>query len=169
MNTRRIGGTANQVTLASGVTPNRGETDQPTELLGASKITGSIGAIRYGVLAAIENDVAWLGTNSLGQAVDIEDDGREFTIARILYEKVDDSRRSIGYLGTLVSGPRYDAVVHGLDMHYTSSNGRLIFDGQLLTSKVDVTAAYGSLFDLTYSASSQIQHKFEFASSYDLA
>ena len=162
MNTRRIGGTANQVTLASGVTPNRGETDQPTELLGASKITGSIGAIRYGVLAAIENDVAWLGTNSLGQAVDIEDDGREFTIARILYEKVDDSRRSIGYLGTLVSGPRYDAVVHGLDMHYTSSNGRLIFDGQLLSSKVDGTAGNGALLDLKYSASSQIQHKFEF-------
>ena len=161
MNTRRIGGTANQVTVASGITPNRGETDLPTDLLGAAKITGSIGDFRYGILGAIEDDVAWLGTNSLGQDIDIEDDGREFAIARILYEKVDDTRRSIGYLGTLVSGPRYDAVVHGLDMHYTSGNGRLIFDGQLLRSEVDDLVGKGALLDLKYTASSQIQHKFE--------
>ena len=161
MNTRRIGGTANQVTVASGITPNRGEADLPTDLLGAAKITGSISDFRYGVLGAIEDDVAWQGSNNLGQRVDIEDDGRDFAVARILYEKVGDSRHSIGYLGTLVSGPRYDAVVHGLDMHYTSSNGQFIFDGQLLRSEVDDITGKGALFDLKYTASSQIQHKFE--------
>jgi Domain of unknown function (DUF5916) len=161
MNTRRIGGTANQVTLADGVTANRGEKDLPTELLGASKVTGQVGEFRYGVLGAVEDDVQWLGRNSLGQQVDIEDVGRDFAIARLLYEKVDNSRRSIGYMGTLVSGPRYDATVHGLDMHYTSGNGRLIFDSQFLRTDVDGVTGQGALLDFKYSASSQIQHKFE--------
>lgn len=161
MNTRRMGGTANQVSIPAGITPNRGEIDIPTDLLGASKITGSIGDLRYGILGAVEDDVDWIGTDGLGQSTRIQDEGRDFTVARFLYESIGKSRRSIGYLGTLVDGPLYDAVVHGLDMHYTSSTGKVIIDAQLLTSDVDDVTGEGALFDLKYSASRRIQHKIE--------
>lgn len=161
MNTRRIGGTANQVAVPDGASVNRGERDLPTDLLGASKLTGSVGDMRYGVLAAVEDDVEWMATDELGQEIGIAAPGREFGVARFLYESVSDSRHSIGYLGTFVSGPRYDAIVHGLDMHYTNGSGRLIVDGQLLASDVDDVSGEGLLFDLKYSSSLRIQHKLE--------
>ncbi len=163
MNTRRIGGTANQVTVPDGITANRGEKDLPTDLLGAAKLTGSFGDMRYGVLAAMEDDVEWMGTtDDLGQRVDIEDDGREFAVARFAYESIGASRRSVGYMGTYVSGPLYDAIVHGVDGHYTDSSGRLIVDTQLIASDVADVTGEGMMFDLKYSPGPRIQHKVEF-------
>ena len=161
MNTRRIGGTANQVTVPGGVTVNRGERNLPTDLLGAAKITGALGNLRYGILAAAEDDVEWLGRAADGREVDIEDDGRNFGVARFLYERVGSSRQSLGYIGTLVSGPLYDAEVHGVDAHHTSGSGRVIADVQFIASKVDGLAGQGGLLDLKYSSSARIQHKFE--------
>ena len=111
MNTKRIGGAATQVTLPAGVTANRGETDRPTQLLAASKVVGQLGDFRYGVLGALEDDVFWYGSDALGNTANIEAEGREFAVARFLYEDVGATRRSVGYLGTLVSGPLYDAAV----------------------------------------------------------
>jgi hypothetical protein len=162
MNTRRIGGTANQLSVPDGVTANPGERDLPTDLMGAAKLTGKLGDFRYGVLTAIEDDVKWMGADSSGRKVAIVDDGRQFAVARFLYENVAQSRRSIGYLGTFVSGPLYDAVVHGVDMHYTHSSGNLIVDGQLIASDVNEVTGAGFMFDLKYSASPAIQHKLEF-------
>ena len=161
MNSRRIGGTATQVDVPDGVDVNRGETERPTDLLGASKVTGTVGDLRYGVLAAIEDDVEWLGTTDSGVPVDITGEGRNFGIARFTYENVGADRKSIGYMGTFVSGALYDAVVHGVDLHYTSSGGNLIIDSQLLASDVDDVQGKGGLIDLYYSASPRIQHKFE--------
>lgn len=158
MNSRRIGGTANQVTIDTGVSAERGETNLPTELLGAAKATGSVGNLRYGVMGAFEDDVEWLGRNTLGQRVDIDDDGRDFGVARFLYEDVRDSRRSIGYLGTQVSGPLYDATVHGLDAHYARGDGRLTSDLQLVRSDVDGVSGNGGLVDFYYQTSPSIQH-----------
>ena len=50
LNTRRIGGTATQVTVPAGISPDRGERDLPTDLLGAAKVTGKLGNFRYGLL-----------------------------------------------------------------------------------------------------------------------
>ena len=161
LNTRRIGGTATQVTLPNGVTPDPGERDLPTDLLGAAKLTGTVGSLRYGVLGAVEDDVDWFGTDAVGNSVDIKDSGRDFSVARILYESVGSSRKSVGYLGTLVSGPVYDAVVHGVDGHFTSADGRWIADAQLVSSDVDDRSGYGVLFDLRYSQNPRIQHKIE--------
>ncbi len=161
MNTRRIGGTANQVSVPAGVTPNRGERDLPTELLGAAKVIGSAGDFRYGVFSAIEDDVEWFGTDSLNRAVDIEAEGRDFTAARLIYEDVGTSRRAIGYFGTFVSGPLYDAVVHGIDGHYTSSDGRLITDLQWISSDVDHVRGKGALLDFKVSQNLRIQHKLD--------
>ena len=161
MNTRRIGGTANQVTVPTGVTPNRGERDRPTDLLGAAKLTGAIGDLRYGVLGAFEDDVNWFGQNSLGEAVNIEDQGRDFAVTRLLYERVGKDKRSIGYLGTLASGARYDAIVHGVDGHYTSSGANLTLDAQVVMSDVDDLQWYGGMFDLLYASSNNLRHKLE--------
>jgi len=161
MNTRRIGGTANQVTVPAGVTPDRGERNRPTDLLGAAKLTGAIGDLRYGVLGAFEDDVKWFGQDGLGNPVKIEDKGRDFAVTRLLYENVGKDRRSIGYLGTLTSGARFDAIVHGVDSHYTSSGANLIVDAQLVMSDVDNVQGYGGLLDLLYSSSKSLRHKFE--------
>ena len=83
VNTRRIGGTANQVTRPEGVTPLTGERDLPTKLLGAAKFTGTIGDFRYGVLTAFEDDVEWFATDSAGTEVNIEASGRDFGVAQI--------------------------------------------------------------------------------------
>jgi len=161
VNTRRIGGTANQVTLEDGVTPIRGQTDLPTDLLGAAKLTGALGDMRYGVLGAFEDDVEWRGLNAQGAEVDIEDNGRDFAVTRFLYEDIDVGRRSIGYLGTLVSGPRYDAAVHSVDAHYTAPSGRFMADGQLIMSDVDDEEGYGAVFDVLYAQGSGVRHKVE--------
>ena len=163
VNTRRIGGTANQVTVPEGVTPNDGERDRPTDLLGAAKITGTLGKLRYGALIAVEDDVEWLGTaDALAADIDIEAPGRDFAVARLLYESVGATRKSIGYIGTLASGPLYDAVVHGVDGHYTSGDGHVIADMQLIASDVDDVIGYGALLDVKYAPSSRLQHKLEF-------
>ncbi|MFT4713429.1 MAG: hypothetical protein ACJAVI_005400 [Candidatus Azotimanducaceae bacterium] len=161
MNTRRIGGAANQVTLPMGVTPDRGETDRPTQLLAATKVVGQVGEFRYGVLGAVEDDVFWYGADALGNPTTIKDEGREFAVARLLYEDVGTARKSIGYLGTLVSGPLYDASVHSMDAHYTRGDGKLILDGQLIHSDIADQTGEGALFDLLYNLNSNWRHKVE--------
>jgi len=162
VNTRRIGGTANQVTPPAGVVPDRGQRDIPTDLLGAMKLTGSIGKTRYGILGAFEDDVEWRGTALDGSSVDFTDDGRNFSVARFLYEDNAASRRSAGYMGTLVSGPLYDSYIHSLDSHFTSPTGRLKADAQIIMSDVDSIEGYGGVFDLMYAASGNLRHKIEF-------
>ncbi len=162
LNTRRIGGTATQVSVPEGFTPARGERDLPTDLLGAAKVTGKLGNFRYGVLGAAEDDVDWLGVDALGNAVEITDSGRDFAAARIIYEHTGENRKALGYMGTLVSGPLYDAMVHGIDGHFTSGDGKWIADVQLIASDVDDTSGYGALLDVRYTQNQRIQHKFEF-------
>jgi hypothetical protein len=161
LNTRRIGGTATQVTLDPGVIPNRGETDLPTDLLGAIKMTGNVAGIRYGILGAFEDDVEWLGRDLAGNLVDITDDGRDFAVARLSYERSDVNRFAIGYLGTFVDGPVFDAKVHGLDGHYGTGDGRWSADVQLIHSEVAGTSGQGGIVDVTFAPSSAFQHKLE--------
>lgn len=161
INTRRIGGTASQVVLPAGVTPDRGEVDLPTDLLGAVKLTGRLGSFRYGLLGAFEDDVEWQGTGLNGESVDIDAAGRDFAAVRVSYETVGDNRFAIGYLGTLVDGPLYDAEVHGLDWHYLTGDGEWGLDLQLMRSDVDDVAGVGGTLDLTWSLNSRIQHLFK--------
>jgi len=162
LNTRRIGGTFNQMTLPADVNLNRGERDLPTDLLGAVKFTGSYDDLRYGILAAAEDESVWLGTDALGKPVDVMAEGREFSVVRFLYEKSERNRVGIGYLGTLASGPQYDAQVHGLDLHYALANGNLSSDLQLIASDVDGLTGHGGVLDIRYVSSQTFQHKLEF-------
>ena len=161
LNTRRIGGTANQIDMPTGVTPKRGQRDVPTDLLGAAKVTGSNGSFRYGALTAVEDDIAWLGRNSANEQVKINGEGREFAVARVSYQLAGEAKKSVGYMGTFTSGSLYDAEIHSVDGHYTSSDGRLIVDGQVVMSDRNDVDGSGALFDVLYASRPNLRHKFE--------
>ena len=76
-------GTAKQISVDDGVSPMRGQTDVPTDLLGAAKLTGQVGDMRYGVLSAIEDDVEWMGETSDGSEVKIVGPGRDLLLQLI--------------------------------------------------------------------------------------
>ena len=160
VNTRRMGGTASQVEVPDEAELRRGERDLPTDLLGAAKVTGVAGNLRYGLLGALEDDVEWLGRSG-AERVKVSAPGRDFAVARLLYEAVGADRRSVGYIGTLVAGPgpTHDAEVHGLDAHYTSGDGGIVADAQVVRSVVDGEAGYGALVDLRYARSPVVQHQ----------
>ena len=53
-----------------------------------------------------------------GERAYLKAKGREFGVARLLYEQTGDGRRSIGYLGTMTRYADGNAVVHGIDGHW---------------------------------------------------
>lgn len=159
LNTRRIGGTASQMTVPDDVSLDRGQRDVPTDLLGAAKLTGSTDSLRYGVLAAFEDDVEWLATNGDNQTVKVTGEGRDFAIARFLYTAP--QRTSLGYMGTYMSGSQFDTSVHSLDGHLRNKDGSLNADAQLIMTDRDGVTGYGALFDALYASAPNLRHKFE--------
>lgn len=160
-NTRRIGGTATQVVLPSGIQPLPGERGLPTELLGSIKLKGQLGQFQYGVMGAFEDDVFWRGQDLSGQRTDIVAEGRDFTALRLLHESIGDNRSAIGYLGTQVSGPLYDATVHGVDWHFATGDGKWAADVQLISSDVADVRGEAVFAELNYAASSRYQHRLQ--------
>ena len=153
LNTRRIGGSAKQVVVPEGVTVSGVEQGKPSELIGAVKMVGQSGGLRYGVLSAFEKEAELVGTDDeTGLEVPVRADGRDFGVARVLYENVGErGRKSIGYMGTLASNPLDDAVVHGVDAHLLSGDGKFSWDTQLLNSDVDDQMGYGVFSDFSFS------------------
>ncbi len=158
-NTRRVGGTPTQLVVPDGVSPMRGELALPTDLLGALKVTGSAAPLRYGVLAALEEDVELRGVDSAGNDVKIRADGREFGAARMVYEHVGESRASLGYLGTLVRGPVFDAYAHGIDGRFTSAGGKWSAESLLIATDRDDVRGNAAQIDVQYAADSRYQHR----------
>lgn len=159
VNTRRIGGVPD-VTVPDDVSVPGAELGRPTELIGAVKVTGQTGGLRFGVLTAFEEDVRRRGDRA-GEPIRLEQDGRDFGVARLLYEQSNAKvgRRSIGYLGSLVRQPDDDAVVHGVDTHLLSANGRWNLDTQFIASDADDAKGYGALFDILYTPNRRYRHK----------
>ncbi len=160
LNTRRIGGAARNIELPDGVSVAGVELSKPTELLGAVKAVGQAGNLRYGVLSAFENESQFVGQNDqTGDAAIITNQGRDFGVARLLYESASDNgRRSIGYLGTIASSEQFDAVVHGVDTHWMSSGGRWSVDNQFMTSEKADTNGYGLFIDVAYTPTLGLSH-----------
>ena len=164
LNTRRIGGTA-RVDVPDGIDVAGVELGRPTDLIGALKVTGQNGGFRYGVLGAVEDDAVLRATVAegvdAGQETFVTAEGRDFGVARLLYEEAGNGRRSIGYLGTMTRYADQDAIVHGIDGHWLSKTGAWKFDGQMLTSDVDDSVGYGGFADLTYTPSQGVAHALE--------
>ena len=151
LNTRRIGGAAKHVDIPTGVDVSGVEQSKPTDLLAAIKLVGQSGQLRYGVLGAFEDDVELAGTDTeTGASVTVEAPGRDFGVFRALYEQTGEGRRSIGYMGTLVTLPGDDSMVHGVDGHILTSNGKWRWDGQYFYSQVRGTEGHGIFHDISY-------------------
>ena len=163
LNTRRIGGAA-LLDIPSGVSVGATDRSQPTDLLGAVKLTGQSGNWRYGTLFAAEDDMEFRGTNQAGDRVRLESEGRDFTVGRLLYEDTSSGgRRSIGWMGTSVSHANTDAVVNGIDLHYFSANSQWLLDAQLVHSDVNGITGAGGFGDIRYQPERGRQHSLAFA------
>lgn len=151
VNTRRIGGPAPTPEIPEGVYVAAVELGKPTELIGAAKVTGQFGGLRYGVMAAAEDDTHFYGTLDDGSPARVKQDGRDFAVVRLLYEEVSHKgRRSLGLLSTLVAHPTQDAMTHGVDAHYVNQPGNVTVDGQLMYSDVAGIKGYGGFLDIRY-------------------
>ena len=144
LNTRRIGG-APILLYSDDVEVESHRLSQPTDLLGAAKVVGQTGSMRYGMLAAFEDDpsIPATVTDATGAMIDtaISGDGRSFGVARVLYELSGAGRRSIGYIGTLLDHPLHRAVVQGIDTQLARADGKLQVEIQTLASDVRCTPA----------------------------
>ena len=144
LNTRRIGG-APILAYSSEVDVESHRLAQPTDLLGAAKAVGQTGSVRYGILAAFEDDplIPATVTDETGATRDtaITGAGRKFGVARFLYEGSGAGRQSIGYIGTRLDHPLHRATVHGVDAQYSRADGKWRAELQTLASDVRCTPA----------------------------
>ncbi len=133
---------------------------QLSELLGAAKATGQIGRVRYGVLAATEDDSDFIADDGLQYF----QDGRDFGTFRFLYE--DDkgaAYRGLGFISTLVAHPESDAIVHGVDFHRLSTSGVWNVDGQLVYSDLTEEGdGFGGFVDVDYRPRQGRTHSVQF-------
>ncbi len=159
LNTRRIGRQA-MFDVPSDVNVIATDVSRPSDLLGAMKLTGQNGKWRYGTLLAAEDESILRGTRADGSKVRLEAEGRDFAIARLLYEDTAyGGRRSVGWFGSALSHPDRDAVVNGVDLHYFSSDTRWAWDGQLVHSDVQGVTGSGVYFDMNYRPERGVQHE----------
>ncbi|MDG2375473.1 MAG: DUF5916 domain-containing protein [Woeseiaceae bacterium] len=157
VNTRRIGGRPRELDLPNGVDLARRQTLEPADIIAAAKATGQIGAVRYGFLAASENDKDYTASDDLLYTMA----GRDFGIMRIIYE---DSRnaayRGLGFISTLVAHPESDAIVHGMDAHYLSSSGTWNLNGQYIYSDIDeIGDGSGLIAEANYQPRKGLRHE----------
>ena len=88
LNTRRIGGAPIGIEVPAGVTVQGFERARPSDLLGAAKVTGQNGPLRYGVLTAFEDDPELRGSLDDGTPVTAcAASARDFAVGRLLYER----------------------------------------------------------------------------------
>ena len=150
LNTRRIGGAPRHVDIPDDIDVPGVELSQPTDLLGAFKVVGQSGGVRYGMLGAFEDEVR-LRASRDGDDLTFRADGRNFGATRVLYEQsTDGGRRGIGYMGTMVDKGFDTALVHGIDTHWLGAGGRVEWDTQLIRSEVDDVAGYGVYTDIAF-------------------
>lgn len=162
LNTRRIGGAPQAPIIPLGTIIPDVELSKPSELAGAIKLTGQKGAFRYGVMGAFEENTKFYGTLTDGSPTRLEQDGRDFSVLRFLYEDADRGRRSVGWISTLTAHPLQDAVTHGLDFHYLSPESKLVADGQLVYSDVNDVKGKGGFVDVNYIPKRGTLHRFSY-------
>ncbi len=163
--TRRIGGPPRYVHDGAGdevLIPDRSRF-APNDLLGAVKLTGQAGRLRYGLLGAFEDEVRFDGTVA-GQPVRLHQDGDDYAIARVLYEdNAAGAYRALGVLSTATLNPARDALAQGVDAHYLRADGKIKLDGQIMTSDIDdIGRGYGGFVDMEYTFRRGMQQRVGF-------
>jgi len=163
VNTRRIGGKAVQPTLPAGTVIPEREEIQPADLIAAVKATGQLGKLRYGVLAATEDETKFDVTIN-GQEANLHSKGSDYGIFRLFYEdSPGGSYRGLGVLATTVQHDNGDASALGFDGHYLTPDGKLKLDGQVMTSdKSGIDTGYGGFMDVEYTVRQGVTQRFGF-------
>ncbi|MEX0965116.1 MAG: DUF5916 domain-containing protein [Pseudohongiellaceae bacterium] len=158
LNTRRIGAAA-MYDVPGNVTVRPTDLSRNTELLGAVKLAGQNGSWRYGSLIASEDDSEVRGTLADGTRVKLQAEGRDFAIARVLYEDTSaGGRRALGWMGTDVIHSDIEATVNSIDAHYFSADSRWVVDGQLMHSDVQGITGTGGFADVNFRPRRGVQH-----------
>ena len=152
VNTRRIGGAPRLPVERLNTIVNNRDLVQPVDLYGAAKVTGQAGSLRYGVLAAAEDDVVFHAELPNGTNVRWKEPGDDYGVARLLYENSDGGAyHAVGFLSTAVNNPAREAFAQGMDGHFLSSQGKLKVDGQMFTSNITgENTGYGGYVDFEY-------------------
>jgi len=156
VNTRRIGGRPRDIDLPDGVELSERQELLPADIITAAKATGQIGSFRYGVLTAFENTTNYIADNNQAYS----QDGRDFGVFRLLYEdSIGAAYRGLGWITTLVQHPEAEAIVHGTDFHYLTTNGKWNVNGQALFSdRSETGTGAGGTVDLTYTKHQGLKH-----------
>jgi len=161
VNTRRIGGKPRPPQVSNDTVVPQRELVQRTELLGALKTTGQLGAFRYGLMGAFEDDLKF-DVIGPGGPQNLRQDGNNYGVARLLYET---SRagdyRALGVLSTAVLNSQRDALVQGVDWHYRTASGRVKIDGQYMTSDIEdvQTRGHGGFLDFEFTYRQGLVHR----------
>ena len=156
VNTRRIGGRAREPQNPDNLDISDRELLQPADLIGAVKVNGQSGQIRYGFLGAAEKQTKFDASivTSDGQVLteNLHSEGSDYGIARVLYENnTGGGYRAIGALATAVLNKERDALAQAIDWHYLSSGGGVAIDGQAFTSDIDgEERGYGGFLDFEF-------------------
>ena len=159
LHTRRIGGRPLRPDVPDGVTVSSEEFARPTDLLAAVKATGQREGLRFGFLAAVEDETLFQGHSSEGEPVQLRQSGRNYGVARALWEGGDAASRALGWMSTVAQRPDGDAVVHALDGHALTASGRWEVDGEVITSSVPgAEDGYGGLLDIKFAPSRGLTH-----------
>lgn len=159
VNTRRIGGRPRSLELPPGTRLPVRDRIRPADLDAALKLTGQAGAVRYGLLAAVEDD-----TDYRINSTRYTQEGRDFTAFRMIYEdsSAGAAYRGLGYIGSLVQHPESDAEVHAVDFHYLTNGGRWNVDGQwALSDSADHGSGQGGFADIVYTPRQGLRHNLQ--------
>ena len=155
INTRRIGGQPLEPPDMPGrKIPDR-ELLQPVDLMGAVKMTGQYKRLRYGLLTAFEDDVT-LDVTQNGVGEQIEVDGSDYGVLRLFYEdEPGGAYKAVGLMSTATLNDMRDAMTHGLDVHYLSTDGKLKMDFQAYLTDIHseterVETGLGGFLDFEY-------------------
>ena len=160
LHTRRMGAPAMRPETPDGVVLAGDDLGRPADLLGAMKVTGQRGSLRFGLLGVMEDDAEFRAFDAEDAPLTLHQAGRDFGALRMLYERSDDGYRSLGFLTTAMQHPQRQALVHAVDGQFISSGGRLRASSQLVTSDVDGTAedGIGGHLDLNYMPRQGVSH-----------
>lgn len=155
VNTRRIGARPRSPQLPPGTSLPVRERIRPADLLGAVKMTGQAGAVRYGFMTAVEDDSEFRAGGSR-----YYQDGRDFGALRMIYEdNYGAAYRGLGYMGSVVQHPDSDAEVHAVDFHYLTNGGRWNVDGQIISTDTDDAGrGAGAFADVVYTPRQGLRH-----------
>ena len=98
INTRRIGGKPNYPALDSGISIPDAGLQKPVDLVGALKVIGQSGKVRYGFLSAFEDNFS-LSAIKDEKKFELAGTPSDYGIIRLLHERNDKrSYRALGFL-----------------------------------------------------------------------